>query len=319
MRNMLVTAALLVASSCTTGPSQVSPTALPSAPSSAEPTSPTSGWATGAQVPRDAIVVSIDGELAAVRPDGDGATVVLTNLTAERLGAFEPAWSPGGERLAFVVGRPHHVHAYAGDGSIYVMDADGSSLHRLTRRADSSQPAWSPDGMRIVFVRDQGQQLVVMRADGSHQHVIVEAAHYYQAPSWSPDGHWIAYQSNHPANTEYLSVFAVHPNGTGVREINDGGKPAWSTDGRLAIAFTTGAAGLWIGRPDGSLRRITRCHLPCTDDLDPSWAPNGRRIAFIRQYGNRFSLAVVDLATGKVTDPLQRRSKEIGDSPAWRP
>ncbi len=321
MRNvpkLVVTTVLLVAGACTSDSSPVS-TPAPPVPSSPKPTPEGSGWATGAEIPRDAIVVSIDGELAAVRPDGHGAPVRLTNVTAEGLGAFEPAWSADGERLAFVVARPHHVHAYAGDGSIYVMDADGSSLHRLTPRVDAAQPTWSPDGRRIAFVRGEGQQLVVMDAGGSHQHVIQAAANYYQAPSWSPDGRWIAYQSNHRSNSEYLSVFAVHPDGTGVHELNDGGRPVWSLDGRLAIAFATGAAGLWIGRPGGSLRRITWCRLPCTDDLDPSWAPNGRRIAFIRQYGNRFQLALVDLVTGDVTESLQNRSKRLSGPPAWRP
>jgi Tol biopolymer transport system component len=262
--------------------------------------------------------VSIGGELAAVRPTGDGAPIPLTHVTGDGLTASEPAWSPDGERLAFVIAPHRRMPERAGDGSIYVMDADGSSLRRLTRHGDHSQPAWSPDGRRIVFLRG-GRQLVVIDANGSHQHVIARVARYYQSPSWSPNGRWIAYKSNHPANFDYLGVFAMHPDGTGVHEINYGGKPAGSAHGRLAIAFATGAAGLWIGRPGGSLRRVTWCHLPCTDDLDPSWAPNGRRIAFNRQYGNRFHLAVVDLATGKVTEPLQRRPKELGDSPAWRP
>jgi TolB protein len=315
---MVAAAVLLVAAACTsrstTPPTTEPPPSLPVSASSR-----TDGWTTGAAIPRSAIVISIGGELSAVRPDGRGTRVVLTNVTADGLGAYEPAWSPDGERLAFVVARPNHVHDYAGDGAIYVMAADGSSLARLTPHVDAAQPAWSPDGDRIVFVRGQGQEMVVMDADGSHQRVIARAAHYYQSPTWSPDGRWIAYQSNHPADTEYLSVFAVHPDGTGAHEIHDGGKPAWSPDGRIAIAFATGAAGIWIGRPDGRLRRITWCHLPCTDDLDPSWAPDGSAVAFTRQYGNRFHLAVVDLATGRVTESLQNLSKELSDAPAWRP
>ena len=51
-----------------------------------------------------------------------------------------PAWSPGGERIAFVSTRDGHEE-------IYVVDADGSSLQRLTNTPGRSRrPSWSPDG-----------------------------------------------------------------------------------------------------------------------------------------------------------------------------
>src|SRR5262249_17505380 len=50
------------------------------------------------------------------------------------------AWSPDGQKIAFA-NRP----------AIYVIDADGSGLHRLTVRG--TQPAWSPDGRTIAFAR----------------------------------------------------------------------------------------------------------------------------------------------------------------------
>jgi TolB protein len=64
-----------------------------------------------------------------------------------------------------------------GDGSagtplyLYVMDADGTNVQRLTDgRFSDYSPAWSPDGTQIAFVR-QGYEragLLVMNADGSN-------------------------------------------------------------------------------------------------------------------------------------------------------
>lgn len=88
-----------------------------------------------------------------------------------------------------------HLTRWAGDGDIYVMNADGTAIHRLTHGLDASGPAWSPDGSRIVFVRGQGRALAVMRANGSGQHVVARGRGYYESPAWSPNGRTITYES----------------------------------------------------------------------------------------------------------------------------
>lgn len=63
-------------------------------------------------------------------------------LSASEHDVSDPRWSPDGRRLAFVR-----------DGSIWVIDADGSRQVRVTEHpAGNSRPRWSPDGLRLAFV-----------------------------------------------------------------------------------------------------------------------------------------------------------------------
>jgi hypothetical protein len=128
--------------------------------------------------------------------------------------AAEPRWSADGSRIVFVMSPRGHLTRYAGDGDIYVMNADGTNIRRLTNGLDASSPAWSPDGSRIVFVKGQGQELVVMSADGSDQDVIAQARGYYEGPAWSPDGQAIAYQSSPGRDKDVTALFTIRPNGT---------------------------------------------------------------------------------------------------------
>lgn len=87
--------------------------------------------------------------------NGSGAT----RLTA---GGDGPAWSPDGSKIAFWSHR-------GGNLDVYVMNADGSAVARLTTDpADDLHPAWSPDGTRIAFTsfRSGRGSIYLMKPDG---------------------------------------------------------------------------------------------------------------------------------------------------------
>lgn len=93
----------------------------------------------------------------------DVSTHVLTLLRQDPAGtaAFNPLFSPDGERVAFEVGT---------DGSakseIWVMNANGSGAAQLTSGHADREAAWSPDGSEIGFFRDG--YVFVMDADGGN-------------------------------------------------------------------------------------------------------------------------------------------------------
>ncbi len=79
------------------------------------------------------------------------------------------------------------------------------------------------------------------------------------APSWSPDGRWIAFATVGSCDTE---IAAVHPNGSGLHLVTTAFSfwPAWSPNGAWApggrwiaysIASGTSHDGLYLVRPDG--------------------------------------------------------------------
>lgn len=81
---------------------------------------------------------------------------------------YTPVFSPDGSKIAFM--------GSEGDFEIYVVNADGTNLQRLTyergRDGGLTQGAWSPDGSKITFMSEREgkpRQVYVMNADGTNQ------------------------------------------------------------------------------------------------------------------------------------------------------
>ncbi len=111
-----------------------------------------------------------------------------------------PAWSPDGSRLAFVSfadrnGASCPASNCSPNGELYVVNADGTGLRRLTlSRADDEHPTWSPDGTRIAFASGfvlpkEGHRpwLLAMPAAGGRAVRIGRFVGVLD-PAWSPAG-----------------------------------------------------------------------------------------------------------------------------------
>src|SRR5687768_12928288 len=234
-------------------------------------------------------------EIYAMRPDGSE----MRRLTTNTLFDTDPAWSPDGNRIAFVSTPDSLPGAPGRKPDIFVMNEDGSEARRLFQSSLAAwHPRWSPDGRRIAFENHDpavsGFRVYVMDADGSNVRQIPSAAGENFAPEWSPDGARILFLSNRsPRN--WWTMYVVNADGTGERQLSDDSACfsnvfwiRWSPDGsRIAYTCDSDLASIQTVRADGTDRRVLVPH-PAGDppqDFGPVWSPDGSQVAFTSNRG----------------------------------
>lgn len=248
--------------------------------------------------------------------DYDGASV--RRLTDEGSLALFPAWSPDGQKIAYVsfaTGVPNIRLRQVADGTLLPFPHFD--------RGTTLSPAFSPDGRWIAFCSSKDSnstQLYIASSDGKTiRQLTDEPSVIHSSPRWNPrTGRDIAFISNRSGTPQ---IYAIDSDGTNLRRLLDQGgaadSPAWSPDGRY-IAFA------WRP-PDASTYDIflldvaTRQILQLTDGIgnneSPSWSPDGRHLAFQSDRTGRFEIYLMHIdGTG-----LKQITTSGARSPAWSP
>ncbi len=197
---------------------------------------------------------------------------------------YEPhrdfVWSPDGEKIAF-------ASFLCGVIDIYVVDADGDNLKRLTKNARASSPEWSPDGEKIAFdaVKNGNIELFVMNADGSHKERLTQDPDGDFMFKWYPDGKRIIFLRRKGQVAQFYVMDTDGSSQEQLINLSNWGRcsdPVLSPDGKKIVVSSERNKNediyvMKIG--ESTPRRLT------TDphrDFHPVWSPNGEMIAFGR-------------------------------------
>ena len=101
------------------------------------------------------------------------------------------AVSPDGSKVAMILSK-------SGSPNVWVCDASGTDLKRLTKGIEDSSPCWSPNGEWICFAAKINSRRVAGQSAGGRrgaQRMSTSGVPNPTEPDWSPDGKWIAFTS----------------------------------------------------------------------------------------------------------------------------
>ena len=173
-----------------------------------------------------------EGDLELFVMDPDGTNVRQLTFNGAGINDAWPRWSPNGKQIVF------HSNV-DGNFEIYIINADGSDLTRVTNYPGIEQfPEWSPNGKQLVIRRDT--DIYLIGVDGTDPIQLTNDPALDQMGSWSPNGKQIAFMS---ARDGYCAVYVMSSDGsdqTNLTPLPDGvpanqfcsRAPAWSRNGQ---------------------------------------------------------------------------------------
>ena len=196
-----------------------------------------------------------------------------------------PAISPDGTQMAY-------VQTVGGFQKLFVRDLARTqpAVQVTTGDTDDIQPAWAPDGESLAFVRANTPTGKIKPGD-------VYGGFYHS------DG----------------DIWILERKARKVRKlVDDAFNPTFSPSGVLAYHARLGNSWrIWTCDIEGRNSRPVTEDSDKVNHMEPSWSPDGSRIAFVRQdqkYTAR--IAVVDLKTRAIRDLTQDL---LLSEPTWSP
>ena len=222
------------------------------------------------------------GEIGYLAKGGPNEGLAYTDGRAAVTGKMRaPVWSPDGKTVIY-----HKVEFAPRPQNTPLYSWDRSYAYRYT----DVFPQLSRDGKLVVTEKDADSSILIMDPDGSNKERVFRAAGkgLAFAPSWSPDGQWIAFGfgaffgDRHKTRAK---IMMVRRDGTGAQDLTGdsphAGFPSFSADGHKIVYRVWGEKdyGLRIlNLEDRSVKVLTT-----EPDNLPGWSPDGSRIVFTRR------------------------------------
>jgi TolB protein len=198
-------------------------------------------------------------------------------LTVQKSLNITPTWSPDARSIAYSSYR-------RGQPNIFISNIYQGTLEELTKAAGNNfTPSWSPDGQRLCFAstRDGNVELYVVNRDGSNLRRLTNHPSSDIAPTWSPSGTQIAFTSDRTGSPQ---IYIVGADGLGLQKITSepyADRATWSPAPFNEIAYTARTGpGNDIKVISLASRDVRQLTFGEGTNESPSWAPNGRHLAF---------------------------------------
>jgi len=183
------------------------------------------------------VVMNPDGSNRRRIFDADKSGLDPAMVQRGMAGAFQPAWSPDGQWVAFGLGVWFQARR-TGSAKIMRVRVDGSGLEELTDgKVHSGFPSYSADGRQIVYrvwgerEKDYGLRIL----DLADRTTRVLTTGYDNLPGWSPDGSRILFTRR--VDTVNFDIFTIKPDGSDLLRLTTNratdGHAVWTADGRI--------------------------------------------------------------------------------------
>jgi Tol biopolymer transport system component len=220
---------------------------------------------------------------------------IARKLTDDPAREFDPAWSWSGDRVAFNSSRTE------GRFSLFMRQSDASGHDELLVETSTmiQGPTWSPDDKTLLYGEIRAgsgkSDLWMLPLVGERKPTHFRATEYSEErPAVSPEGKWVAYQSNESGRMEIYVV--PFPEGRPAYPVSrDGGMfPKWGADGKQ-LFFLTPDFTLMCATVDTTKR--------FTSSLPQKLFSIGSSAYAVNKDGKRF-LVLVPVASDGTTEPI---------------
>lgn len=221
-----------------------------------------------------------------INPDGTGERPLRDADHGGPLTTDNIRWSPDGTKIMYSVGGRINVVEVTLPGGEYSTAPVENLSASVPAGTGDYDAVWSPDGSKILFRSTACDfcvlDLFTVNADGTGRTQLTNTPEAEFAPSWSPDGAYIAYGSYRGG---FPNAYVMNADGTGdhvlTAAVSEAGSPTWSPDGTRLAFYSAGPSGaprrgLYVVKADGT--GLTFLTDEASDGSGLLWSPDGTTI-----------------------------------------
>ena len=247
-----------------------------------------------------------------INRDGTGETAVTDSIHQ----GVSPVWTTDGEGLLYVSNIRGGIDLYyqrvRGNRPEGVPQrlTTGLKIHSIAVGAD--RVAYS------LWNTSVGMWAVTMPASGATStgaaRQITSASERIEAMNPSPDGQWLAFDSDRSGNSD---IYKMRIDGTGLQQLTrdpaDDFRPQWSPDGRYIgyHSWRTGNRDSYVMSSDGSNQRLIAGGPG--HEFGAGFSPDGKQLVFWTDHTGRFEICTVPFEGGS----LRQLTHNGGWMPNW--